>query len=709
MWKNMTPEQQKLWGDAAVDGWNVYVQNDAVTVLDMDESRKVWNDLKRRGETDRVLVPRFVCTDKHDGLRTASHPLPVKASSRLVVPGFKDRANLEGNLRRDSPTGSRLAQHFLFCVASFHTAWVLLSADVKSAFLKGDPFIDRELYITATNPRVSPPVPLKPGQLCRVLKGIFGLADAPRQWWLRLSRAMKEHGWTVSILDAAMWTLWTVADGQQMLQGVLVGHVDDLLFCGSPIAEKSLQAIGAELGFGSLDREDFTWCGKRIRRASDGTIRLSMCEYHDNLSEIVLPKHRKSDVTSPLDQHEHRQLRAVLGSLQWLVAQVRFDLSFGVSTLQGENPPTIETILKTNALVKEFQRTRSFELIFRPVDYRTAGICMVSDAALGNVRMNGATTGTPQERMYSQACYFALLADEALLTGKHGAFNILDARSHRIPRVCRSTYSAETLAAEEAMDVGQLCRGCLATLLDPSITARQADEASNAIRMTTVVDAKDVHDKSNSDTSTYGTQKSLAFSIAWMRSVLRRPNTALRWTSTENMGVDGGTKQMDLSHMRRIMQAGCWSISYSPDFVKQVKKACSAKPSGVVLSARADELPGVKLDCSDPILAHLQGLCEKRGWHHINGVGVQVAHNAKSFRTPEPRFSADEKPLRSTFGRFRMSDGSVQWRRIESGAAYTNLLNQHGMIGTAVPTLITMFHSAANQHPLEPTKEVERM
>jgi hypothetical protein len=56
-----------------------------------------------------------------------------------------------------------------------------------------------------------------------------------------------------------------------------------------------------------------------------------------------------------------------------------------------------------------------------------------------------------------------------------------------------------------------------------------------------------------------------------------------------------------------------------------------------------------------------------------------------------------------------MSDGSVQWRRIESGAAYTNLLNQHGMIGTAVPTLITMFHSAANQHPLEPTKEVERM
>ena len=657
VWSQITPSQKKLWGDAAVDGWNAYIDNQAIQVLSMEESRKVWSELKRKNETDRVLVPRFVCTDKHDGLRTASHPLPVKASSRLVVPGFKDRANLEGTLRRDSPTGSRLAQHFLFAVAAFQTSWALISADVKSAFLKGDPFVDRELYITNTNPRVSPPLPLQTSQLCRVLKGIFGLADAPRQWWLRLSRSMQEHGWKVSLLDAAMWTFWKKIDGKDVLQGIVVGHVDDLLFCGSPLAEQSLIEIGRELGFGSLEREDFTWCGKRIRRASDGTIRLSMHEYHDNLSEIVLPRHRKSEMNSPLDKHEHRQLRAVLGSLQWLVAQLRFDMSFAVSTLQGEHPPNVETVLKANALVKEFQRTSTFELIFRAVDYRTSGICMVSDAALGNVKLNGATNGTPQEKVYPQACYFALLADEALLNGKEGVFNILDARSHRIPRVCRSTYSAETLAAEEAMDVGQLCRGCLALLNDPTISARDADVASNAIRMTTVVDAKDVHDKSNSDTSTYGTQKSLAFCIAWMRSVLRRPNTAPRWTSTENMWVDGGTKQMDLSHMRRIMQAGRWSISYSPEFVKQVVKARSAKPS-TAASTCVDELLGVMVDGNDPLLPHLQGLCEKRGWHHINGVGVQVAHNAKSFRTPEPRFSVEEKPFRSTCGRFTLSDGS---------------------------------------------------
>ena len=117
----------------------------------MEESQKVRQRLAHAGELDKILQPRFVLTDKHDGVRTASHPLPIKASARIVVPGFRDRANLEGNLRKDAPTGSRLAQHFLFCVVAFHTEWALMSADVKSAFLKGDPFISRELYISGTN------------------------------------------------------------------------------------------------------------------------------------------------------------------------------------------------------------------------------------------------------------------------------------------------------------------------------------------------------------------------------------------------------------------------------------------------------------------------------------------------------------------------------------------------------------------------------
>eukprot|EP00435_Cladocopium_sp_Y103_P001964 s7621_g1.t1 len=81
-WSKMDDEQKKLWGEAALTGWNAYIDNQAIEVLSLAESERVRKDLARarRKELDRILVPRFVCTDKNDGLRTKSHQLPVKAS-----------------------------------------------------------------------------------------------------------------------------------------------------------------------------------------------------------------------------------------------------------------------------------------------------------------------------------------------------------------------------------------------------------------------------------------------------------------------------------------------------------------------------------------------------------------------------------------------------------------------------------------------------
>ena len=64
------------------------------------------------------------------------------------------------------------------------------------------------------------------------------------------------------------------------------------------------------------------------------------------------------------------------------------------------------------------------------------------------------------------------------------------------------------------------------------------------IGLIVVTDAKDTYDKGNSDTPSYGSQKSLAFTVAWLRGMIAKPNVALRWTATSNMFVDAGTKDM---------------------------------------------------------------------------------------------------------------------------------------------------------------------
>ena len=87
---------------------------------------------------------------------------------------------------------------------------------------------------------------------------------------------------------------------------MIVGHVDDLLFTGNDQAWKSFNIIGEQLGFSSLDLNDFVWCGKRIYRHEDGTIRLSMVEYHKNLKTIPISRERRKEPTSPLTKFENK-------------------------------------------------------------------------------------------------------------------------------------------------------------------------------------------------------------------------------------------------------------------------------------------------------------------------------------------------------------------------------------------------------------------
>ena len=198
-------------------------------------------------------------TDKNDGLRTETKDLPLEASSRLVIPGYKVKENLEGLIRRDAPTGSRNSQHALFVLAGCRPKWRLAKGDVRAAFLKGDPYMAKggKLYMSPPDEKRGPRIPCRSDCLCEVLKGVFGLADAPRQWFLRLDRCLREHGWESLSVDAATWVL---RKGKEII-GMIVGHVDDLLLTGDEVAWEGFLGISRELGFGSLEENDFVWCG----------------------------------------------------------------------------------------------------------------------------------------------------------------------------------------------------------------------------------------------------------------------------------------------------------------------------------------------------------------------------------------------------------------------------------------------------------------
>ena len=181
-WRNMTKEQKIEFKKAAGKGWAAWEMNGAVEVLSPEETKLVLRQLRNKNGTYKVLTPRFVYTDKSDGVRTEAHDVARQASARLVVPGFRDVTS--STIRKDAPTCCRTTQHLILIYTSckYHLGWRLISADVKVAFLKGDPYIAgvRELYITnvRTNSPDEPRIPFG-DCLCRVRKGVFGLSDAP--------------------------------------------------------------------------------------------------------------------------------------------------------------------------------------------------------------------------------------------------------------------------------------------------------------------------------------------------------------------------------------------------------------------------------------------------------------------------------------------------------------------------------------------------
>ena len=79
--------------------------------------------------------------------------------------------------------------------------------------------------------------------------------------------------------------------------------------------------------------------------------------------------------------------------------------------------------------------------------------------------------------------------------------------------------------------------------------------SAETIPLAVVTDSKDCYDNGCSDTPSHGSQKSLCFSVAWLRSQLAKENTMLKWTNTENMFVDCGTKEMSSEHVHRILDA----------------------------------------------------------------------------------------------------------------------------------------------------------
>lgn len=102
--------------------------------------------------------------------------------------------------------------------------WMVHQMDVHNAFLHGD--LKEEVYMKLPQGFKA----LGPNKVCRLHKALYGLRQAPRCWFQKLTDALKSFGFLHSYAD---YSLFVYSKGNVELR-VLI-YVDDLLICGNDI------------------------------------------------------------------------------------------------------------------------------------------------------------------------------------------------------------------------------------------------------------------------------------------------------------------------------------------------------------------------------------------------------------------------------------------------------------------------------------------
>ncbi|CAK0798712.1 unnamed protein product [Prorocentrum cordatum] len=531
------PQEWKAAFDASdLEEWRKWVEYDAVDWPTEEELAGV--------DKPAILPMRRVRTDKNEATRgnlsCEQHPLKLQTNAPALT---------------DTATSVILQE------AASQSGWRLEQGDVDLAFLNGK-YLDnsRRVYFRAPKGGL-PAVPemgwpaVPEGAVLRAKKGIYGLNDAPLLWY-------EEHRDTMLSLPRASRSklrpaLFIFHDENEKLIGLIGTHVDDDLVAGSPeFFANQVTKLRKMHCYGKWQtaKTGFHHCGRFLKQRDDGTITCSRREYTESIEKIPISNERRKDKEAKATPEERAMLHSGNGQIQWLVRSTRMDLAFRLVESQArahDSDLRVQDLLDFNKLVSD-AKTDHVDITFQKIYIDDSIVVAVGDSSHGNV---GKT------KTASQAGLVILLADnkdDQFLRGRPAKVTPMLWRSHRIKRVVRSTLAAETMAALEAVESGDVLRQHLVEPHDGLGYWTHMDD----VKATKVTDCKSLCDLLQKR-GAVPSEKRLLIDIESLRNDLEFNKVVSKWVSTKQMLADCLTKH-DVragDYMRSVLQTGEYRLT----------------------------------------------------------------------------------------------------------------------------------------------------
>ena len=453
----------------------------------------VFTEVQDQGQ--KRISTRWVITEKIN-----ENDKNIKA--RLVVRGFEE----EEQVQSDSPTAAKSTLRVVMALAA-NENWKIETIDIKAAFLQGSR-VERDIYVT-------PPKEMKEeGIIWKLNKVAYGLNDASRNWFFSVKEELLRLQMKQSKLDNALFRYYK--NGH--LEGLMVLHVDDFLFCGTKsFDDEVIENLSKKFNVGKRSANNFKYIGLNINENENG-IYVHQNEYAEELEELHIPMHRKSDKQSSLTAFEKEKLMSVAGQLNWLATQTRPDLSYDALELNmSKKEPKIEDSLKANKAIRKAKQISSGILFPKLGKTDDLKINVYSDAAWGNLP-DGCSSGQ---------------GHIIFLSGNKGCCP-LSWTSNKIKRKVASTLSAETLALSDALDE--------AIYINAVLSETIYDTGENKLNISAFIDNKSLYDNVLSTKQVQ--EKRLRINIAEIRRMKEQKEVKeIVWIDTKQQLADVMTKR----------------------------------------------------------------------------------------------------------------------------------------------------------------------
>ena len=389
-----------------IDKWNEY---------------EVYTEVENTGQ--KCISTRWVNTYKDDEIK-----------SRLVARGYEDTELKE---RVDSPTCEKSNLRLTIAIAA-SKGWRINSLDVQSAFLQGEE-VEGDIYLR-------PPKELRTSKIWKLRKHVYGLKQASRKWYIKISNELKNLGVKMCQMDEAFF-YWH-HEGQ--LAGLLAGHVDDFFWCGSEkFRAEIIDKVISRFNISSDLHDSFTFLGLKVHQLPHGII-LNQENYADKIQ--YLPQNTAISKHESLSTDEKDSLRSAIGQLSWVGNQTRPDIASNVCQLSSNLKNACKSdVTFANKTIRKV-RVDKLSLKFPKLDLKSLQLLVHSDASHNNLPKGG-----------SQGGFVVFLGD------KDGKVAPIQWQSKRIKRVVKSTLAAECLALEEAVDHAYYMKCIVSDILNVSI------------------------------------------------------------------------------------------------------------------------------------------------------------------------------------------------------------------------------------------------